>query len=165
MTISQTQLDQALSEPEIKKFWLGYFQESFREEIHQRLLELFEILKGGGFTRSDLAKKIGRRPEQVTRWLSSPNNLESDTISDLGLGMGVIPRLTFEPVRNMFPVARHDSTLQRDIDESLAPLQSGVADLAEYRQLKRRQTGASFSDADAKQEAPSDSPFKAAMQQ
>jgi hypothetical protein len=99
MTISRTQLDQALSEPEIKKFWLGYFQEGFREEIHQQLLEIFEALRASSaFTRSDLARKIGRRPEQVTRWLSAPTNLEADTISDMALGMGVVPRLHFEPV-------------------------------------------------------------------
>jgi DNA-binding phage protein len=99
MTISQTQLDQALSEPEIKKFWLGYFQENFRQEIQQQIIELFDFLKAKkGLTRADLARKIGRRPEQVTRWLSSPTNLESDTISDIALGMGMIPKLTFESV-------------------------------------------------------------------
>ncbi|KAB2940905.1 MAG: helix-turn-helix domain-containing protein [Hyphomicrobium sp.] len=101
MTTSQTQLDQALSEPQINKFWLGYFQEGFREEVHQQLLEIFETLKkSSGWTRSDLARKIGRRPEQVTRWLSAPTNLEIDTISDMALGMRVVPRLRFEPVKD-----------------------------------------------------------------
>jgi hypothetical protein len=103
MTISQTQLAQELSEPEIKKFWLGYFQESFREAIHQDLLEQYEHLRDTtGLSRSDLAKKIGRRPEQVTRWLSSPTNLEADSISDLGLGMGLIPKISFQPVGSLF---------------------------------------------------------------
>lgn len=102
-TISQTQLAQALSEPEIDKFWLGYFQEAFREDIQQQLLEQYEILKeANGLTRAELAKKIGRRPEQVTRWLAGPTNLESDTISDLGIALGLVPRLSFEPVENLF---------------------------------------------------------------
>lgn len=103
MTISQTQLDQALSEKEIKKFWLGYFQQKFREEVHEQLLELYDSVKSArGIARSDLAKKIGRRPEQVTRWLSSPTNLEIDTISDLALGLGVIPKLEFQPISILF---------------------------------------------------------------
>lgn len=106
MTISQTQLDQELSEPEIKKFWLGYFQENFREAIHQDLLERYQYLRDTrGLSRSDLAKKIGRRPEQVTRWLSSPTNLEVDSISDMGLGLGVIPKLSFLPVESLFVAA------------------------------------------------------------
>ena len=107
MTISQTQLAQELSEPEIKKFWLGYFQENFREAVHQELLELYEHLRDTtGLSRSDFAKKIGRRPEQVTRWLSSPTNLEIDTISDMGLGMGVIPKISFQPVGSLFEAGK-----------------------------------------------------------
>lgn len=103
MTISQTQLAQALSESEIDKFWLGYFQEGFREEIQQQLLEHYEMLKETtGLTRAELAKKIGRRPEQVTRWLAGATNIESDTISDMGIGMGLVPKLRFEPVENIF---------------------------------------------------------------
>lgn len=100
MTISQTQLDQALSEPILPRFWRGYFQEAFREQVQQQLLEHFEYLKGKtGLSRSELARKIERRPEQVTRWLSSPTNLESDTIADVALGMGLVPKITFEAVR------------------------------------------------------------------
>jgi transcriptional regulator with XRE-family HTH domain len=99
MTISQTQLKKEISQPEIKKFWLGYFQEEFRQAIHQQILELFS---NSGISRSELAKKIGRRPEQVTRWLSSPGNIEADTISDMGIGLGVVPRLTFEQVDSLF---------------------------------------------------------------
>jgi hypothetical protein len=108
MNTSQTQLDQDLSKPEIKKFWLGYFQEVFREETHQQLLEMFEGIVG--FTKSDLARKIGRRPEQVTRWLAAPTNLESDTISDMALGMGYVPRLRFVPIQEMFSTGKPNWT-------------------------------------------------------
>lgn len=107
MTISQAQLDQALSESEINKFWLGYFQESFREELHAQLLEMFEFWKSSkGVSRADLARKIGRRPEQVTRWLSAPANLEADTVSDMALGMGFLPRVRFEPVSDVFSAGK-----------------------------------------------------------
>jgi DNA-binding phage protein len=111
MSTSQMQLDQELSEPEIKKFWLGYFQEAFREDVHQQLLEGFEDLKASSsLTRMDLARKIGRRPEQLTRWLSAPNNLEMDTISDMALGMGLVPKIRFEPVRALFNQSRPNLT-------------------------------------------------------
>ena len=99
MNISPTQVTHALSEPVIGRFWLGYFQEGFRSAVHQELLEFFEHLKRTkGFTRTDLAKKIGRRPEQVMRWLSAPTNLESDTISDMALGMGLVPTIKFQSI-------------------------------------------------------------------
>lgn len=99
MSTSQTQLTAEISKPEIRKYWLGYFQEGFRASIQRELLELFERAKiTRGLSRVDLARKIGRRPEQVTRWLSSSSNLEADTISDIALGMGYIPRVSFESV-------------------------------------------------------------------
>lgn len=110
MTISQTQLDQVLSEQEIKKFWLGYFQERFREEIHQQLLEHYNHIRAStNLSRTDLARKIGRRPEQVTRWLSAPTNLEADTISDMALAMGMVPRVRFEQVQELFTVGKSNA--------------------------------------------------------
>ncbi len=43
--------------------------------------------QGSGLTRSKLAKRLGKRPEQITRWLAAPGNLTLDTISDLLLTM------------------------------------------------------------------------------
>jgi hypothetical protein len=64
---------------------------------------LYEVCKSNnGYSRADFAKKIGRRPEQVTRWLSAPSNLEADTISDMSLGLGVIPKLVLEPIDSLF---------------------------------------------------------------
>ena len=134
MTISQEQLTTALSQPEIERFWLGYFQEELRSTIHEQLLEMFEHANARGLSRADLARKIGRRPEQVTRWLSAPANIESDTISDISLGMGYIPRLTFEAVENLF--------VSRNYNESNAVSDyiSGSVDMAPPAALPKIET-------------------------
>jgi hypothetical protein len=75
---------------------LGYFEARLSGLIHQALLQLFGRLERNGFpiggtkafTRRDLAHRIGRRPEQITRWLSYPGNLTIATASDLFVGMG-----------------------------------------------------------------------------
>ncbi|WP_070152581.1 helix-turn-helix domain-containing protein [Sphingobium phenoxybenzoativorans] len=104
MTTSLTPLQQAISEPEISKFWLGYMQEEFRAEVRDKLLEVFSTAKfSDGFTKADLARKSGKKPEQITRWLSSTGNFEIDTISDLLLAMGHVPRLQVVPVAELEP--------------------------------------------------------------
>lgn len=95
MTMSQTQLMRALDESELGEFWIGYFRERFRGEINDQLLEAFQA---SGLSKADLARKLGRRPEQITRWLAAPNNLEADTLADLALALGMVPKISFERV-------------------------------------------------------------------
>lgn len=76
---------------------LGYFRARFTNAIHQLVLERFlELQAQNGFKRADLARRIRTRPEQVTRWLSSPGNWELETLSDMLLGMGCEPVLTLK---------------------------------------------------------------------
>ena len=95
MTISLTQLMSAIREPIIGKYWLGYFRENFRGEINDQLLEAFET---SDLSKADISRKLDRRPEQITRWLSAPGNLESDTISDIALSLGLVPKIRFEKI-------------------------------------------------------------------
>jgi hypothetical protein len=85
----------AIKEPRIAKYWLGYFRENFRGEINDQLLEAFH---SSGITKADVARKLDRRPEQITRWLSAPCNLEADTISDIALSLGLMAKIRFEKV-------------------------------------------------------------------
>jgi len=87
----------ALEETVIPKFWLGYFREALRAEINDRLLECFET---SGMSKADIARKLDRRPEQVTRWLSAPCNLETDTVADLALALGMIPKVRLERIED-----------------------------------------------------------------
>ena len=66
----------------------AYAREYFRNLIFQEILVAF---KASGMTRASLARRLGRKPEQITRWFSAPGNLEIDTISDLLMAMGKRP--------------------------------------------------------------------------
>jgi hypothetical protein len=91
MTSSATQdfLSDVLSADRIPAGKLAYFQTRLAGNIHQAMLKLFGRLEHlGTFTRRELARRIGRKPEQITRWFSYPGNLTLATVSDIFLGMG-----------------------------------------------------------------------------
>jgi hypothetical protein len=69
-----------------------FFRERLRVNLHQFLLQEFvQRMRASGLTRKELARRIGKRPEVVTRCLGAPSNLTLDTVSDLLLGMGLEP--------------------------------------------------------------------------
>ena len=51
------------------------------------LLSKFLDAQKKGLNKNILAKRIGRPPEVINRWLGSPSNLTLDTVSDLLLGI------------------------------------------------------------------------------
>lgn len=67
---------------------LAYFQERTRNRLHTYVLKKFvEKERAGKLTRAELARRIGKRPEQVTRMLGAPGNWTIGTISDLLIGI------------------------------------------------------------------------------
>ena len=63
---------------------LSYFRERFRDRLYDLVME--EFLKQeaeNGLTRAEVARRIGRRPEQITRWFGAPGNWTLETVSDL----------------------------------------------------------------------------------
>jgi hypothetical protein len=68
---------------------LAYFQTRLAANFHQAMLKAFgDLERQGDFTRRELAQRIGRKPEQITRWFSYPGNLTLGTASDIFVGMG-----------------------------------------------------------------------------
>lgn len=65
----------------------AYFQERLRGRLYDLVIDQVEKYSARGGTRAGLAKRVGKRPEQITRWLSGPGNLTLDTLSDLLLGL------------------------------------------------------------------------------
>ncbi|GEM_PF-2479778 len=87
-------LSDVLSGEKIPAGKLAYFRARLTNRFHELFLRQFVTLsKEGKITRAQLAKRIGRKPEQLTRWLGSPGNWTIETFSDLLLGMGYEPML------------------------------------------------------------------------
>jgi len=74
----------SLSKPErgkaINKYDLGFVRGRNKNKAHSLLLELFQE---SGLSKAELAQMLGKRPEQITRWLAGPGNLTLDTLSEL----------------------------------------------------------------------------------
>lgn len=74
----------AISDDEIM-----YYQYRLRNRIFNELIKAFsEAEESKNITRVKLAENIGVKPEQITRWLSSPCNYTLDTVAKILLGLG-----------------------------------------------------------------------------
>ena len=77
-----------LKNSEIPARDIFYFRQSLKNRIFQSIVARFaELAKKEGLTKKDLARKIGKDPSRITRWLNGTSNLELETVSDLLLGM------------------------------------------------------------------------------
>ena len=87
---------------------LACFRERFRVRLHDLVRE--EFLKQhaeSGLTRAEVARRIGPRPEQITRWFGAPYNRTLETISDLLLAVARSePDVTLLPLEGR--VVRND---------------------------------------------------------
>jgi len=67
---------------------LAYFQARLRYNLYDYIISKFKKMeKEEGLTRAELARRIGCKPEQITRRLGAPGNWTLDTISDLLIGI------------------------------------------------------------------------------
>ena len=96
MTTSQPTpfLSEIIEGARIPEEKLAYFRSRLKNRLHAMVLFQFVSLeRDRNFTKAELARRLGKKPEQITRWLGAPGNWTIDTISDLLLGMGHEPRL------------------------------------------------------------------------
>ena len=92
MPTSQTQLLNEIGAghdgPPIPESKRVYFQDRFRGRIFDFLINRFgDEQQQKGLTKAKLARRIGKPPEVINRWLGAPSNLTLDSISDLLLGI------------------------------------------------------------------------------
>lgn len=77
-------------EERIPESKLAYFGASLCTLFHQAILVEFEKAeKSKKLTKGKLAKRIGKKPEQITRWLSYPGNLTLETAAEILVGIGI----------------------------------------------------------------------------
>ncbi len=126
MNISQTTfLSEVISGESIPVGKMAYFRARLSNKLHELILKEFvRLSQHGKISRADLARRIGRKPEQVTRWLGAPGNWTLETFSDLALGMGYEPAFSLislkaiQITKQTFNKTRGDSDLLKKI---LAP--------------------------------------------
>jgi transcriptional regulator with XRE-family HTH domain len=105
----------------IPKGKLAYMGASLCNLFHQAILLEFEKAEKLGLTKRELARRIGKKPEQITRWLSYPSNLTLETAGEILLGVGVqVESLGFETLttgaRTRFP--NHQETPHSDATQT-----------------------------------------------
>ncbi len=102
-------LSEILSGEPIPLGKLTYFRERFRDRLYE--LVLSEFLKresAGEITKAEVARRIGRKPEQITRWLGAPGNWTLETVSDLSLAIGKAElNISLAPLENRLPTNFH----------------------------------------------------------
>lgn len=78
---------------------LAYFRERFRDHLYDLVLSEFKAREKEGLKKSDIAKRIRRSPEQITRWLGAPGNWTLETVSDLLLAVSKAePNVVLSPL-------------------------------------------------------------------
>lgn len=66
---------------------LAYLRERTRNRLYGFIVSKFIERSKTGLTKADLARRIGKKPEVVTRLLGAPGNWTIDTLSDLLVGI------------------------------------------------------------------------------
>ncbi len=72
----------------IPKETFEYFEARYKSRMYNFIVGRFlEAEKTRKLTKAKLARRMVRNPSQITRWLASPRNWESETISSLMLAI------------------------------------------------------------------------------
>lgn len=123
-TSQQTQfLSEILGKDAIPEHKLAYFRARLTNRIHDLVLATFvELERDKKITKAELARRIGKKPEQITRWLGAPGNWEIETFSDLMLGMGYEPTLAATQIASMLASHTHIQQLANTAVELPRPL-------------------------------------------
>lgn len=66
---------------------LAYFRARTRNRLYNFIVRKFLEKEQGGLSKADLARRIGKKPEVISRLIGAPGNWTIDTVSDLLLGI------------------------------------------------------------------------------
>lgn len=89
MAMFRTLLLSELRDPDgvISAHNLAYLRQRFRNNLFSHVLASFRKGEESGLTKAKLARRIGYDPARITKLLSAPGNLTTDTVSDLLAGI------------------------------------------------------------------------------
>jgi len=83
---------------QLSKKELGYFRGRLSNKLYQTVIGEFRKRESARFSKAKLARRIRKKPEQITRLLAGPGNWTIDTVSDLLLGLGFELGLSAIPI-------------------------------------------------------------------
>ena len=94
MTISPAS-DSPVDQTRVPERTLWFYRGRLQHRIYDLIVQEFYRQEDAGLVnRAALARRLNKRPEQITRWLAAPSNWTLDTISDLLVGLRVPPVLS-----------------------------------------------------------------------
>lgn len=85
----------------IQDKYLHFFAARSQNEAHDLVLRCFDELRQSGLTRNEIARRLKKKPEQITRWLGSPGNWTLETLSNLLLALGQVPEFSCRPIHSL----------------------------------------------------------------
>jgi hypothetical protein len=93
-TLPTSKLSEPAGSSKISIGTLGYIRARIRQRAYDVVIR---ELKKSGITQADLARRLGKGQDVISRLLSRPRNWELDTFSDLLFGIsGAVPTFTAE---------------------------------------------------------------------
>lgn len=87
---------------------LAYFRRRLRLHLHEMVVGKF--YQQETMTQRNLADRIGKTPDVVSRLLGAPGNWTLDTLSDLLIAMAAVPSLGIDDVEDLLPRQSDDLT-------------------------------------------------------
>ena len=79
-TLQTTTLSKPVGVEPVPKGVFGYFRGRNKHRLYNLVIREF---KKSGLSQADLARRLGKTPDVVCRWLAGPTNWTIDTVSDL----------------------------------------------------------------------------------
>lgn len=132
----QSVLSEIVDDKPIPVKTLRYFRRLLQNRFHEAILQVYiDQERKVGLNQKQLARRIGRSPAQVNRWLNCAGNWTLNTISDLLLGMGMdLDDPSATPIADL---VRDTITIEAGAALGTSNAKSNVVSIASYLTAKQ----------------------------